>query len=52
MTEFPTEHPEGTGLVAEAARGLFGRDPLSEKTAEGLILALAGMGRLKKEPLF
>jgi len=49
VAEAPAEETEGAGLVAEATRGLGGREALDEEGAQGLVLPLARVVGLGEE---
>jgi hypothetical protein len=50
VPEAPAEDAEGAGLVAEPEGDLGRWGPLGEISAQRLVLALAGLGRLQEEP--
>jgi hypothetical protein len=45
-----TEHAEATRGISEAGRDLVRRLALEEIRAQGLVLALDGVGRFEKRP--
>jgi hypothetical protein len=48
--EAPAKYAEGTSLIAEAAGGFLGGEPLGEVSPERLVLALPWVGGLEEEP--